>query len=90
MTTHTAPRHHVWIRYVATAFGLFVVLVGAASVMTNLAHSTLGSNAARDIFAPAIAVTNPGALAAYIGRKKYGDKKFNSLGSKARSRYANQ
>ncbi len=67
VTTHTAPRHHVWIRYVATAFGLFVVLVGAASVMTNLAHSTLGSNAARDIFAPAIAVTNPGALASLQG-----------------------
>jgi hypothetical protein len=24
-------------------------------------------------------VTNPGALAAYIGRKKYGPKKFNAL-----------
>ena len=24
-------------------------------------------------------VTNPGALAAWIGRKKYGDKKFDSL-----------
>ena len=60
--THHTPKHHTWIRYVATAFGLFVVLVGAASVMTNLAHSTLGGNASRDIFAPAIAVTNPSAL----------------------------
>ena len=29
-------------------------------------------------------VTNPGALAAYIGRKKYGAKKFASLGAKGR------
>jgi len=29
-------------------------------------------------------VTNPGALAAYIGRKKYGAKKFASLGSKGK------
>ena len=30
-------------------------------------------------------VTNPGALAAYIGRKKYGPKKFASLSAKGRS-----
>ena len=29
-------------------------------------------------------VTNPGALAAYIGRKKYGAKKFAKLGAKGR------
>ena len=29
-------------------------------------------------------VTNPGALAAYIGRKKYGNKKFQSLSAKGR------
>lgn len=29
-------------------------------------------------------VTNPGALAAYIGRKKYGNAKFNSLSAKGR------
>lgn len=29
-------------------------------------------------------VENPGALAAYIGRKKYGAKKFASLGRKGR------
>lgn len=27
-------------------------------------------------------VTNPGALAAFIGRKKYGAKKFNAAASK--------
>lgn len=31
-------------------------------------------------------VTNPGALAAYIGRKKFGVKKFASFGAKGRSR----
>lgn len=29
-------------------------------------------------------VTNPGALAAYIGRKKYGAKKFGKLGAMGR------
>lgn len=29
-------------------------------------------------------VTNPGALAAYIGRKKYGAAKFNSLAAKGK------
>lgn len=29
-------------------------------------------------------VTNPAALAASIGRKKYGPKKFNSLSSKGK------
>lgn len=29
-------------------------------------------------------VENPGALAAYIGRKKYGAKKFAKLGAKGR------
>ncbi len=29
-------------------------------------------------------VTDPGALAAYIGRKKYGAKKFNSLAAKGK------
>lgn len=31
-------------------------------------------------------VKNPGALAAYIGRKKYGAKKFNKLAAKGRKR----
>ena len=30
--------------------------------------------------------TNPGALAAYIGRKKYGAKKFASLSKKGRKK----
>ena len=30
--------------------------------------------------------TNPGALAAYIGRKKYGVKKFASLSAKGRKK----
>ena len=32
-------------------------------------------------------VRNPGALAAYIGRKKYGAKKFASLGAKGKPGY---
>jgi hypothetical protein len=31
-------------------------------------------------------VRDPGALAAYIGRKKYGKKKFAKLGAKGRKR----
>ena len=38
--------------------------------------------ALKDKLASRPGVTNPGALAAYIGRKKYGAKKFNSLGGK--------
>ena len=30
--------------------------------------------------------SNPGALAAYIGRKKYGAKKFSSLSAKGRKK----
>jgi hypothetical protein len=30
--------------------------------------------------------SNPGALAAYIGRKKYGKKKMTSMASKGRKR----
>jgi hypothetical protein len=30
--------------------------------------------------------TNPGALAAWIGRKKYGKKKFQALGARARAK----
>jgi LPXTG-site transpeptidase (sortase) family protein len=37
------------------------VLVGAADIATRLAH-TLGPNASLDIFAPAIAITDPSAL----------------------------
>lgn len=31
-------------------------------------------------------VTNPGGLAAYIGRKKYGKSKFQSLAAKGRGK----
>lgn len=31
-------------------------------------------------------VTNPGALAAFIGRKKYGKKKFAKLSAKGRKK----
>ncbi len=31
--------------------------------------------------------SNPGALAAFIGRKKYGAKKFNSLAAKGKPGY---
>lgn len=33
-------------------------------------------------------VENPGALAAYIGRKKYGKEKFQGLAAKGRKRKA--
>lgn len=33
-------------------------------------------------------VKNPGALAAYIGRKKYGKKKFSKLGTAGKKRKA--
>ncbi len=32
-------------------------------------------------------VTNPGALAAYIGRRKYGDKRMASMATKGRERH---
>ena len=50
-----------WLRVAAITFGFFVVLVGAADIATRLAH-TLGPNASLDIFAPAIAITDPSAL----------------------------
>ena len=50
-----------WLRVAAITFGFFVVLVGAADIATRAAHM-LGPNASVDIFAPAIAVTNPSAL----------------------------
>jgi hypothetical protein len=31
-------------------------------------------------------IKNPGALTAYIGRKKYGNTKFNKLAQKGRAR----
>lgn len=33
-------------------------------------------------------VTNPGALTAYIGRRKYGNKRFQSMAAKGRRRAA--
>lgn len=56
---HT-PRSN-WLRVATITFGFFVVLVGAADIATRAAH-TLGANASLDIFAPAIALTNPSAL----------------------------
>lgn len=58
---HKSPQRK-WLRFAAIAIGLFVVLVGAASVATNVSNAVLGPNASLDIFAPAIALTNPGAL----------------------------
>jgi hypothetical protein len=40
--------------------------------------------ALKDKLAERPGVTNPGALAASIGRKKYGAKKFDALGSKGK------
>ncbi|MGC9602690.1 MAG: class F sortase [Minisyncoccia bacterium] len=58
------PRRN-WLRVAAIAVGFFVVLVGAADIATRLAHATLGPNASLDIFAPAIAVTDPSVLKAF-------------------------
>ena len=57
---HTPRRN--WLRVAAIAIGFFVVFVGAADIVTRLAHATLGSNASLDIFAPAIAITDPSVL----------------------------
>jgi LPXTG-site transpeptidase (sortase) family protein len=57
------PRRN-WLRVVAITIGFFVVLVGAANIATRVAHATLGANASFDIFAPAIAITDPSALSA--------------------------
>ncbi|HUD02912.1 MAG TPA: class F sortase [Candidatus Paceibacterota bacterium] len=54
------PRSN-WLRVAAITMGFFVVFVGAANIATRLAD-TLGPNASLDIFAPAIAVTDPSAL----------------------------
>ncbi len=42
----------------------------------------VGFNKLKSQLASRPGVTNPGALAAYIGRKKYGAKKFDSAASK--------
>jgi len=56
--------------------------------MTGKKRPPLGSGgrfaALKSKLASRPGVTNPGALAAYIGRKKYGAKKFAKLGAKGR------
>ncbi len=53
-----------------------------------MAKAKLGSGARfkalKNKLAKKPGITNPGALAAYIGRKKYGKKKFASLSAKGR------
>src|SRR5579862_6816834 len=52
----------VFLRGAAVAMGIFVVLVGAASVTSRLAGFAFGKNAAFDAFAPAITILNPSLL----------------------------
>lgn len=63
----TNSPHYHWLRIAAIVVGLFVVLVGAANVATRFAEATLGANASLDIFAPAIALTDPSVLASLQG-----------------------
>lgn len=50
------PAWAVWLRRVAIAIGLFVVLVGLADVVSRAARATLGEGALFDAFAPAAAI----------------------------------
>lgn len=50
------PRWAIWLRYIALAVGIFVVLVGLADVTSRLASATLGEGALFDAFAPAAAI----------------------------------
>lgn len=52
-------RTAVFLRGTAVAIGIFVVLVGAASVTSRLARVAFGENAALTAFAPAIMLLNP-------------------------------
>ena len=61
VVVHTSP-HAKRLRFAAICIGLFVVLVGAASVASILATDVLGPNASLDIFAPAVTLTDPNAL----------------------------
>jgi hypothetical protein len=45
-----------WVRYVAIAVGLLVVIVGLADVTSRLAEATLGEEAIFSAFAPAAAI----------------------------------
>jgi hypothetical protein len=51
--------------------------LGSGKRFANLEHSLAAKHA-----------THPGALAAYIGRKSLGAKKFNALAAKGRARAA--
>ncbi len=51
-----------YLRYLLLAVGIFVVLVGAADLLSRAARATLGSGANTVVFAPAIAVVNPSVL----------------------------
>ncbi len=44
----------------------------------------IGFDALKQKLAGRPGVTNPGALAAYIGKKKYGAKKFNAAAAKGK------
>lgn len=56
--------------------------------MASKAKAALGSGARFDALENKLAkrpgVTNPAGLAAYIGRKKYGAKRFGQLSAKGR------
>ena len=65
--TFAESSHGKRLRIGAIVIGLFVVLVGAANVATRISQATLGPNARVDIFAPAIALTDPSALGSLQG-----------------------
>ncbi len=50
------PRHAHYVRMGAVGVGLLCVLVGAADIMTHLAHSVAGDNASLVAFGPAVAL----------------------------------
>lgn len=52
------------LRLVALCVGVAVVLIGAADLMSRVAHASLGDFTARVAFGPAIAITDPEVLGA--------------------------
>jgi LPXTG-site transpeptidase (sortase) family protein len=50
------PAWAVWLRYVAIAVGILMVVIGLADVCSRLARAAAGDNALFDAFAPAAAI----------------------------------
>ena len=55
-------RRKDWLLYAAAAMGMFVVLYGAADIVSRVAHSALGGQAGALSFAPAVALVDPSVL----------------------------